>query len=112
MSQRRVRPDRAASKVSRRRFLRLTAAGAAVAIVAPAATLARAAAPARSAARPKPAAPAPAPGRHVASAKEIEKLKGYLESSLKAVRAFELPPGSDLAFSFRALKPRRTRRGG
>lgn len=110
MSQRRVRPDRAASKVSRRRFLRLTAAGAAVAIVAPAATLARAAAPARSAARPKPAAPAP--GRHVASAKEIEKLKGYLESSLKAVRAFELPPGSDLAFSFRALKPRRTRRGG
>jgi hypothetical protein len=112
MNENGVRPAKASARVSRRRFLKLTAAGAAAALAAPAATLARAAAPAKRATPAKPPAATAGTKGHVASAKEIEKLKGYLEGSLKAVRNFELPPGSDMAFSFRAMKTNRARGQG
>ena len=99
------RADRAA--LSRRRFLKLAAAGAAAIAVPQAASAA--AAPAKAASRPRPRVPA-APGRRVASAKEIEKLKGYTADSLRAVRKYPLPPGSDMAFVFRPLRAGRGRK--
>jgi hypothetical protein len=94
--------------LSRRRFLRLAAAGA-LALAAPAS----AAAPAgtRKPAATRPAGPAARTGR-IASAREIQKQKGWLADSLKAIRAVELPPGSNPAFVFRPLKPRRRRKEG
>lgn len=96
------------SSISRRKFLTLAAAGAAATIAAPA----TAATPSRTkpARRPEPKPAPAAAGRRTASAAEIEKLRGYTAESLKAIRAYALPPGSDLAFSFRPLKPRRGRR--
>jgi hypothetical protein len=96
-------------KRSRRRFLRLLAAGTAVAATGPTASLARAAVPARRArgAAPRPA-PHPAPPAPLAE--EIRKQKANVDQALKAVREYELPLGSDPAFTFEAMPARRPRR--
>ena len=87
------------SKLTRRRFLSLIAAGSAAAATAPMRSIAATATPARTKAAP----PAPSP----AIAKEIEKQKGYVADALKTIRAHELPAGSDMAFVFQPLRPRR-----
>ena len=125
MSARR-RPARA----TRRRFLGVLAAGSAAAIVSPAAYALAQSASTKTAAKPpaaaKPAAPGPAeksrsettpaagakPAAHIADAKEIEKLKGYVDDSLKALRAYPLPAGSVMAFVFKPVRARRGRKGG
>jgi len=96
-------PDR-----SRRRFLELLAAGSAAVLARPVAALASPV---------KPAAPAAAraarPARHDrASPAEIEKQKRDLAATLKAIRDFELPPGSDPSFVFVPLRRRRSGPGG
>ena len=99
---------------SRRRFIRAVAAGSAVTLVAPLRAIARSAASATGATTPKkaaapkraPAKPA-ADAKHTALPKEVEKLKGYTNDALKAVRAYPLPTGSEMAFTFRPVRPRR-----
>ena len=64
------------------------------------------------------AAPAPAKSKRTASGppvtaamrKEIDNQKGYVSRQLKVIRDFALPTGSEPAFVFRAMSPRR--RGG
>jgi hypothetical protein len=102
---------------SRRRFIRAVAAGSAVSLVAPLRAIARSAASATGATTPKKAAapkrapaakPRPAAdAKHVALPKEVEKLKGYTNDALKAVRAYPLPTGSEMAFTFHPVRPRR-----
>jgi ABC-type sugar transport system substrate-binding protein len=91
---------------SRRRFLRLAAAGAAALAAAPAAA---AAAPAKRVKRPaaKPAPPAP-PSAVVA---EIEKQKGYVAQSLKALRGYALDDAIEPAGVFVPLRPARGGKG-
>jgi hypothetical protein len=95
---------------SRRRFLELLAAGSAAALARPVAALAEPAKPpAPPAAAAAPAAPAAKPAsRDRASPAEIEKQKRDLAATLKAIRDFELPPGSDPSFVFVALRSRRS----
>ena len=97
-------------KHSRRRFLRLIAAGSATAVI-PAAALAHAVAPKKKPAKPTPGAkPAgPREGADVppAVAGEIRKQKAALEQSLKVIRDYPLPPGSEPAFLFAPLRPRK-----
>jgi len=92
-------------KPSRRRFLRLLAAGSAATAATPAAALTRAATAKRKDARPagRPAAPGAPP----ALAEELRKQKALVEQSLKAVREHPLPPGSEPAFVFAPLRPRK-----
>lgn len=90
--------------MDRRKFVRLLAAGAAVAAALPAAGVgAEKAAPA---ARPKEGAHRPPTP---AMRKEIEAQKKSVADMLKVIRAFELPAGSPPATVFRALKSGRTR---
>ena len=98
-------------KRSRRRFLRLVAAGSAAALASPASALA-AVAPRKGAPATKPVPkPAPAPPALPAVvAAEIEKQKGYVAAALKAVRGYALPPGSDMAFTFKPVRARRKAR--
>jgi hypothetical protein len=71
---------------------------------ASAATLVAPAAPIRAAVRtPLPKKPA-LPTGMVA---EIEKQKKLVADALKVIREFPLPPGSDMAFAFRPLRPAR-----
>ena len=105
-------------KRSRRRFLRLLAAGSAVVLAAPGARVARAAAPAKKgskrgttraaigAAKPAPAA-APPP----AVAEEIRKQQTQVAQTLKILRDYPLPPGSEPAVVFAPIRPRRKERG-
>lgn len=101
---------------SRRRFIRAVAAGSAVSLVAPLRAIARSAASATGAPAPKkaaapkraPAAKPAADAKHTALPKEVEKLKGYTNDTLKAVRAYPLPTGSEMAFTFHPVRPRRT----
>ncbi len=100
-------------KRSRRRFLKLAAAGAAAVAIQPARTLATAAA--------APATPASARARkpHARSAgepralpppelrAEIERQKRELEKTLKTLREFRLDPGSEPAFVFSPMPPAR-----
>ena len=117
----RARPRVRRRRRSRREFIQVIAAGAVAAVVTPtfAATATKAAAPAgggknaatkpapaKSAAPPPSAAPGTA-GRHEALPKEIDKLKSALADQLKVIRAFPLPPGSPMAFTFRAQRVRR-----
>jgi hypothetical protein len=94
-------------KSSRRSFLRLLAAGSAATAATPAAALARAATPKRKRAKPaagaRPAALAVPPEL----AEEIRKQKALVEQALKAVRDYPLPPGSEPAFVFAPLRPRK-----
>ncbi|HVP14581.1 MAG TPA: hypothetical protein VMS88_03490 [Terriglobales bacterium] len=93
-------------KRSRRRFLRLLAAGTAVAATGPTASLAGAADPAR---RPRGAAPKPAPRPAPSTplADEIRKQKDNVDQALKAVRDYDLPMGSDPACTFEAMPVRK-----
>jgi hypothetical protein len=92
---------------SRRRFLRLLAAGSAVAAATPA-VLARAAAPKRPVRRDTVTAPrAPATELPPAVAEELRRQRASLAESLKKVRDFPLPPGSEPAGRFVPLGPRR-----
>jgi len=84
--------------VSRRRFMALLASASAATLVAPARPLIGAA---RGVAAPKKPALSP---RMLA---EIEKQKKYVADTLKVIRGFSLPPGSDMAFEFRPLRPTR-----
>ena len=97
-------------KRSRRRFLGLIAAGSAAAVT-PAAALARAVTPGRKPAKPapgaKPAGPSESAGVPPAVAEEIRRQKAALEQSLQALRDYPLPPGSEPAFLFAPLRPRK-----
>lgn len=85
-------------KRSRRRFLKLLAAGSAAAAVRPAVALA---APAPA---PRPArAPEHAAGPPPALRAEIERQQRDLEKTLKTLRDYPLEPGSDPAFVFTPL---------
>ena len=92
---------------TRRRFLRLIAAGATAAAIAPATTLAQTT---KAAVRPRPAAP-PRVEPPDAVAEEIRKQKGYGADTLRTLRGHTLPLGSESAAVFRPTKarPRRTR---
>jgi len=96
---------------SRRRFLRLLAAGSAAAAATPAATLARAAAPrkppAAAAAKPAPPPAGAVSDRSTVLAEGIRRQKAAVEDSLRTLRAWPLPPGSEPGFVFAPLKPRR-----
>ncbi len=98
-------------KPSRRRFLRLMAAGSAAAVAGPVATAAGATRPVRKTATPAPATTtgkaSPPP---VAVADEIHRQKTALEKSLKTLRDYPLPAGSEPAFTFVPLKARRKER--
>jgi hypothetical protein len=100
------------SKLSRRRFLALISAGASAA--AGGAIAATDPAPRRTAKKPKAAKPAaplytqpPAPSEEVA--RGIAQQKEWLAASLKTIRTFDLPPGSEQGFAFTPLKqPRKS----
>ena len=81
---------------SRRSFLKLMATGSA-AVLAGAATAA--AAPAKRPTRATRTAPAAAPPT-AASPSEVRKQKEQTAATLKAIRAYALPPGSEPAFVF------------
>src|SRR5512143_4053553 len=92
---------------SRRRFLRLVAAGSAAAVAGPVAAAVRKAPPAKKPAPAKPAAAAPA----TTLAEELRKQKASLEQSLKALRDYPLPAGGgEPGFTFVPLKARRKER--
>jgi len=95
-------------KRSRRRFLGLIAAGSAAAAASPAAALARAVTPKKKPAKPAPGAAGTKPsGAPPAVAGEIRRQKAALEQSLQALRDCPLPPGSEPAFLFAPLRPRK-----
>jgi hypothetical protein len=99
---------------TRRKFLRLLAAGSAAAVIAPATTLAatrRRTSP-KPLLAPHPVAPPrvePAPSKPDAMAAEVTKLKGYVAETLKSVRGYSLPPGAEQAFVFEPMPARRRR---
>lgn len=85
------------TKLSRRRFVSLLAAGSA-AVIAPPVT----AAPAPPA---KPVGAAPSPEQ-----KEFDRQRANTVSALKTIREYKLPPGGDLPVVFRPIVgPRRSR---
>jgi hypothetical protein len=95
---------------SRRGFIRLIAAGSAAAAATPAAVLARVGTPKRKAAGPVPGAAGAKPaGPEVsqAVAGEIRRQQAQVEQALRAVRDCPLPPGSEPAFRFAPLRPRK-----
>ncbi len=94
-------------KKSRRRFLKVVAAGAAAAMVAPSSALAAAAKPAKRAAKP---APRPAARPDTALAAEIARQQGALAQTLKVLREFPLENGDDQAFAFQPLRAPRAER--
>jgi hypothetical protein len=98
MTRPRFRPSRSSTdrRITRRRFITLLAAGSAAALTAPARGLA---------APTPPATKRPAPGPKVLA--EIEKQKKFAADALKVIRAYPLPPGSEMAFAFRPLRPKR-----
>jgi hypothetical protein len=81
---------------SRRSFLKLMATGSAAVLAGSATAVA---APARRPVRTPRTAPAAAPAM-AASASEIRKQKEQTAATLKAIRAYSLPPGSEPAFAF------------
>lgn len=90
-------------KLSRRRFVALVASSAAALAAAPAAALAQAV---------KPAAPAKKPGAVTlssATAKELARQKKGVADTLKVIREYPLPAGSDVAYLFRPLRRPTTR---
>lgn len=88
---------------SRRRFLKLIAAGSAAAATAAVPT-------ARAATRKRAHAPAqPMPAK---IAKEIDNQKAYVSKTLDVIRLYPLPPGTEPAFVFQPLdSPRRPKSG-
>jgi len=90
--------------ITRRRFVGLIAAGAGATLAAPvlaAAPARRGAARAAPDAAPDAAAPSPKVAKGLAEQRES------LDKTLKIIRGFELPPGSEQGFAFRPLSPRR-----
>lgn len=87
--------------LSRRRFLAMIGSAAAASPMS-AAIASVATAPQRRA--------RPAGARTARVEAEIEKQKKYVADALATVRAFPLPPGSDMAFAFAPLRSRRRRR--
>lgn len=91
------------SPMERRRFMKLLAAsGAALLAGAAPRAGARPAPPARAAR----GARAPAPP---AVEKEIRSQKKALDETLRAIRSYELPPGSPPAVVFQAMRARKVR---
>ncbi|HEU4725398.1 MAG TPA: hypothetical protein VFU59_08900 [Candidatus Eisenbacteria bacterium] len=88
--------------MNRRRFIHVLAASGA-AVIATGLPGAKAAPPPKAAAR-RPAKPLPP-----AMNRELQNQEKSVADMLKVIRAYELPPGSDPAFTFRAM---RARRGG
>ena len=96
--------SRSRSPMDRRRFIHVLAASSAVIL---AGGVPRAGAAALKAAPPKPAKGAkPLPA---SMEKELRNQEKGVADALKIVRAYELPPGSEPATVFRAM---RARRGG
>ncbi len=95
--------ERAAAtrRATRRSFLKLVAAGSAAIMTGAVAPLARAA----TASSKQKRAPAAAP----AIRREVASQKAYVARALKAIREHDLPAGSDPAFTFSPLRPRRRR---
>lgn len=90
------------TRSSRRAFLKLVAAGSAAWVTGAVAPLASAAArPAKRARTTATAAASPAMKREIASQ------KAYVARALRVIRDHVLPVGSDPAFTFRAVRPRR-----
>jgi hypothetical protein len=92
----RTRSSRAAAK-SRRRFLKVVAMGSAAALVS--ATLPRTGDAAGRPAKPAKPKHSPAP-RPAAIEAEIAKQKHSTADTLKTIRDYSLPPGSEMAFVF------------
>jgi hypothetical protein len=90
--------------LSRRRFVALLAAGAGAALTAPAraATTTR-----RKSTRTSSTGPASAAPLSPKVAKGLEEQRESLAKTLKTVREFDLPPGSEQGFVFRPLAARR-----
>ena len=104
---------------SRREFMRLLAAGSAVAMAAPVAAVAAESAKAATAKRgaaEKPAvdrmrrARSGEPVTHAALPEKIEEQKKSTADSLARIRAYDLPPGSPPSFVFRPLAAKRAAR--
>ena len=97
-----------AEKKSRRRFLKTVAMGSVAAFAAATLPKVGEAAPVkrgRHASQPA----APTLTAHTPVEAEIEKQKKATADTVKTIRAFELPAGSEMAFVFSAQKaPRRT----
>ena len=96
---------------SRRRFLKVAVMGSAAAVASSVlmGTTEVAAAVAKRAQRPRPAAPERSAGVEA----EVAKQKRSTGDLLKAIRDFELPSGSEMAFAFVPLKaPKRGPGGG
>jgi hypothetical protein len=90
--------------MNRRRFVTLVALSGAAALTAP---LSRAAAPG-----PRAAAMRASAGRRPltpAMRREIASQEKSLAEQLEAIRGFQLPPGSPMAFVFTPLRARRGR---
>ena len=87
------------TRLTRRRFVALLAAGTTAALAAPALATGT-----RSTGK-GPAAAAPAPSPKIA--KGIDEQKRSTAKTLKTIRDFDLPPGSEQAFAYRPLPPRR-----
>ena len=85
--------------MSRRRFVALMAAGSAAVITKPAEAAA-------AVARRKPAVGA-GPAMSAATAKELARQKKSTLDTLKTIRDHAMPPGTEPAFVFRALRPAR-----
>lgn len=87
--------------MKRRRFVTLLALGGGALVSAPLSRAASALTKADPAARGRRRAPT------AAVRKEIETQEKSLAEQLKTIRAYELPPGSPMAFSFRPMKAKR-----
>ncbi len=97
---RRLTRGAAPRRLSRRRFIGLLTGGALIA-GAPARAITMRTPPARK--------KVAAPPRAAAIERGIARQKGALAKQLKTLRDFPLPPGSDPAFVFRPVSPRRMR---
>ena len=95
--------ERAATtrRATRRAFLKLVAAGSAAIMTGAVAPLARAATAPSKQKRATAASPA--------IQREIASQKAYVARALKVIREHQLPAGSDPAFTFSPLRPRRRR---
>ena len=87
--------------MKRRRFVTLLALGGGALVSAPLSRAASALTRAVPAARGRRRAPS------AAVRKEIETQEKSLADQLKTIRAYELPPGSSMAFSFKPMKAKR-----
>jgi flagellar motility protein MotE (MotC chaperone) len=98
------------STLSRRRFVKLLAAGSAAALAAPAiafgadATTAKPPATKPAAASAAPSTTAPSSNAPASLRAEVEKQKKALADQLKVIRDYHLPPGSNMAFVFQPMR--------